>query len=287
MPRRPGDEPKCHSPFVALGGDVPRLQVCVAAHGGPDPPVWSRCWLFSASCTTRRLEERRGAWRWERRRVTRFEQFAQLADLREVRPEVMAFGVCVARGTLTRLDLAFDGVLPPPQGGAEARLPAVSVPVPVRLGVLAGPLRVGARHRAEALPGAGRRSHQGAPAPRHAGDREDGDAAPGGTPLGVRDLLRRGAGRPARPDRAGGGHRRGDRQPGGHQRRRVRRQPAPGPGVGGPGGGSPAGRGPKTAGLERGGERPSPGSPTCAGTRPTSAATSPTRCRAPSSTATT
>ena len=179
------------------------------------------------------------------------------------------------------------GVLPPAQGGAEARLPAVSVPVPVRFGVLAGPLRVGARHRAEALPGAGRRSHQGAPAPQDAGDREDGDAAPGGTPLGVRDLLRRGAGRPARPDRAGGGHRRWDRQPGGHQRRRVRRQPAPGPGVGGPGGATPSGPWPENGEAQRGGEKPSPGSPTCAGTRPTSAATSPTRCRAPSSTATT
>jgi putative transposase len=61
-----------------------------------------QCELYNAA-----LEERRGAWRWERRRVTRFEQFAQLAGLREVRPEVMAFGVCVARGTLTRLDLAF------------------------------------------------------------------------------------------------------------------------------------------------------------------------------------
>jgi len=40
--------------------------------------------------------------------VTRFEQFGQLAGLREVRPEVMAFGVCVAGGTLIRLDLAFD-----------------------------------------------------------------------------------------------------------------------------------------------------------------------------------
>jgi len=61
-----------------------------------------QCELYNAA-----LEERRGAWRREGRRVTRFEQFAELAGLREVRPDVMIFGVCVARGTLTRLDLAF------------------------------------------------------------------------------------------------------------------------------------------------------------------------------------
>lgn len=55
------------------------------------------------------LEERRGAWITERRSVSRFEQFGQLAGLRQVRPDVMAFGVCPARGTLTRLDRAFAG----------------------------------------------------------------------------------------------------------------------------------------------------------------------------------
>jgi putative transposase len=53
------------------------------------------------------LEERRGAWRWERRAVTKFEQFGQIKDLREVRPDVTRFGVTVLRGTLTRVDLAF------------------------------------------------------------------------------------------------------------------------------------------------------------------------------------
>ncbi|MBI2169907.1 MAG: helix-turn-helix domain-containing protein, partial [Actinobacteria bacterium] len=53
------------------------------------------------------LEERRRAWRWERRHVTRFEQFGHLKDLHDVRPEIMRFGVCAARGTLTRLDRAF------------------------------------------------------------------------------------------------------------------------------------------------------------------------------------
>jgi putative transposase len=53
------------------------------------------------------LEERRGAWRWNRRAVTRFEQYRTLSGLREVRPDTLAFGVTVCRGTLNRLDLAF------------------------------------------------------------------------------------------------------------------------------------------------------------------------------------
>lgn len=53
------------------------------------------------------LQERRGAWNWNRRSVTRFEQYRTLTALREVRPEILAFGVTVCRGTLNRLDLAF------------------------------------------------------------------------------------------------------------------------------------------------------------------------------------
>jgi putative transposase len=53
------------------------------------------------------LEERRGAWRWEHQAVTRFEQFGQVKELHEVRPDVTRFGVTVLRGTLTRVDLAF------------------------------------------------------------------------------------------------------------------------------------------------------------------------------------
>ena len=54
------------------------------------------------------LEERRGVWRWERRRITRYEQYRTLTGLREVRPDVLAWGVTVCRGTLTRLDEAFQ-----------------------------------------------------------------------------------------------------------------------------------------------------------------------------------
>ena len=51
------------------------------------------------------LEERIGAWRYEHRSVTRFEQFGELSGWDH---PVLAFGVCPARGTLTRLDRAFQ-----------------------------------------------------------------------------------------------------------------------------------------------------------------------------------
>jgi putative transposase len=53
------------------------------------------------------LEERRGAWRWERRSVTYFDQCRTLTSLREMRPEILVGGVTVCRGTLRRLDRAF------------------------------------------------------------------------------------------------------------------------------------------------------------------------------------
>src|SRR2546430_16831000 len=52
------------------------------------------------------LEERRGAWRWERRQVTRYEQFAELSGDREGFEWLGRFGIGVAPGTLVRLDEA-------------------------------------------------------------------------------------------------------------------------------------------------------------------------------------
>src|SRR6202521_5116958 len=63
-----------------------------------------QCELYNAA-----LEERRGAWRWERRSVSYFDQCRTLTSLRAVRPEVLASGVKVCRGTLRRLDPAFAG----------------------------------------------------------------------------------------------------------------------------------------------------------------------------------
>ncbi len=53
------------------------------------------------------LEERIGAWRWERRSVTYFDQCKTLTGLNEVRPEVIESGITLCRGTLKRLDRAF------------------------------------------------------------------------------------------------------------------------------------------------------------------------------------
>jgi putative transposase len=55
------------------------------------------------------LEERRGAWRWEHRSVSYFDQCRTLTELRAACPEVLAVGVVVCRGTLRRLDWAFAG----------------------------------------------------------------------------------------------------------------------------------------------------------------------------------
>ncbi len=54
------------------------------------------------------LEERRGAWSMERRSVTYNDQCRTLTELRSVRPDILAFGVTVARGTLKRLDRSFQ-----------------------------------------------------------------------------------------------------------------------------------------------------------------------------------
>lgn len=53
------------------------------------------------------LDERRGAWRWERRRVTRYDQYNELTGADEWCPELARFGRRVAQGTLDRLDEAF------------------------------------------------------------------------------------------------------------------------------------------------------------------------------------
>ena len=53
------------------------------------------------------LEERRGAWAWERRSVSFLDQCRTLTGLVDVRPEVVASGVTLCRGTLKRLDRAF------------------------------------------------------------------------------------------------------------------------------------------------------------------------------------
>jgi putative transposase len=62
-----------------------------------------QCELYNAA-----LEERKGAWEWERRSVSYIDQCRTLNGLIEVRPEVMTSGVALCRGTLRRLDRAFS-----------------------------------------------------------------------------------------------------------------------------------------------------------------------------------
>jgi len=59
-----------------------------------------QCDLYNAA-----LQERKGAWKWNNRSVTKFEQFGELTGFDWDGSE---FGNRVARGTLTRLDLAFQ-----------------------------------------------------------------------------------------------------------------------------------------------------------------------------------
>jgi len=61
-----------------------------------------QCELYNAA-----LEERRGAWQWERRSVSFVDQSKTLTTLRQSRPEILDCGVTVCRGTLKRLDRAF------------------------------------------------------------------------------------------------------------------------------------------------------------------------------------
>src|SRR5204863_1598784 len=61
-----------------------------------------QCEAYNAALEERRKAFKRGI------RVHRFDQFAQLKDLHESRPDFMQYGVTVARGTLIRLDQAFS-----------------------------------------------------------------------------------------------------------------------------------------------------------------------------------
>ena len=68
-----------------------------------DHLLWEQRKLYN-----RCLEERKTAWQGEGRSLSRYEQFAGLNGMAKTDPEGLGrYGTCVARGTLTRLDLAF------------------------------------------------------------------------------------------------------------------------------------------------------------------------------------
>jgi putative transposase len=78
------------------------LQPTVRQRAGLDDLLRRQCELYNAA-----LEDRRGAWQWERRSVSYVDQCRTLTGLRGVRPDVLGEGVTVCRGTLKRLDRAF------------------------------------------------------------------------------------------------------------------------------------------------------------------------------------
>lgn len=80
--------------------------------------IAQQCELYNAA-----LEERRGAWKWERRSVSYVDQCRTLTELRGVRPEVLLHGVVVCRGTLKRLDRAFSAFYRRCQAGETPGFP--------------------------------------------------------------------------------------------------------------------------------------------------------------------
>lgn len=66
------------------------------------------------------LEERRGAWRWERRSINRLDQFRGLTGWDH---PMLEFGVVPARGTLLRLDRAFQAFYRRARIGQRAGFP--------------------------------------------------------------------------------------------------------------------------------------------------------------------
>jgi putative transposase len=77
-----------------------------------------QCELYNAA-----LEERIGAWSWERRSVSYIDQCSTLTGLKECRPEVVASGIVLCRGTLRRLDRAYGAFYRRVQRGETAGFP--------------------------------------------------------------------------------------------------------------------------------------------------------------------
>ena len=101
-----------------------RLYPNVIQLKGLDALLESQRQLYNAA-----LDERRGAWRWERRNVRWIDQFKELTgpEARQMIPSIEVFGVLPHRGTLKRVDDSFAQFF---RGGSprpESRFPSVSV----------------------------------------------------------------------------------------------------------------------------------------------------------------
>lgn len=69
-----------------------------------------REWLYlTRELYNAALQERRDAWRKQRKSITCFDQIKQLAEIRQLRPEFQQIPINVLRGALRRLDKAFQG----------------------------------------------------------------------------------------------------------------------------------------------------------------------------------
>lgn len=95
--------PSAYGPVMACRAFNYLIQPTVRQAAGFEALLEAQRELYNAA-----LEERRGAWQWERRTVTRYQQYRTLTGLRAVRPDVLHWGVTVCRGTLARLDEAFQ-----------------------------------------------------------------------------------------------------------------------------------------------------------------------------------
>ena len=82
------------------------------------------------------LEERQGAWKWERRAVSRYDQYNGLRGAQEWCPELARFGSRVARGTLDRLDEAFGHFLRRVKAGLKPGVPQVQESESLGLGAM-------------------------------------------------------------------------------------------------------------------------------------------------------
>ena len=83
-----------------------------------------QCELYNAA-----LEERTMTYEWlkgglsTKKVPSLFDQFKTLTGLRELRPEFGPFGISVCRGTLTRLDEAFQGYFRRTRAGEKPGYP--------------------------------------------------------------------------------------------------------------------------------------------------------------------
>lgn len=197
------------------------------------PTARQRRWLEALLAAQREiynaaLEERRAAWKMARHSVSRFDQFAQLAEVSRTRPEVMVFRTVAAPGHPDPPRPRLSRLLPTMPARRQGGLPPVQGSRPLRHRLLRGRrLGVEAQRERPAPLSPRRRPCQGPPASEGAGDPEELPCASGrATVVGRRPMFRC-ARHPVAGHRTGSRCRRRCRQLGGLLRRGTVRQPPP------------------------------------------------------------